>query len=375
MFARKLEETIRADFADNKAILIFGARQTGKTTLLRNMFAGREDVLWLYGDNQDTHMLLDDHSASRYKTLFAPYKILIIDEAQYIGNIGRIIKIFTDQIPELKVVATGSSAFDLANKTSEPLTGRKRELQLFPLSFAEMCKHHNLVEELKHIPFRLLYGYYPEVLNNPGREKEVLKSLTDSYLYKDLLIWSNIKHSDMLVRLLQMLALQTGNEVSYLELSRALGIDRGTVERYIDILEKTYIIFRLSSFSRNHRNELRKARKIYFCDNGIRNALIANFAPLDLRNDTGALWENFLLSERRKFLQYNNIWANTWFWRTTTQVEIDYLEEHDGRLNAFEFKWNMLKNSRIKPPESFMAAYPGSEFNVITPENLETFML
>jgi uncharacterized protein len=375
MFVRKLGETINSYLNDNKAILIFGARQTGKTTLLRNMFGGREDVVWLYGDNRDTHMLLEGYSATRYKTLFAPYKLMIIDEAQNIGNIGKIIKIFTDQIPEIKVIATGSSAFDLANKTAEPLTGRKWELQLYPLSFAEMCQHHQLVEELKQIPFRMLYGYYPEVLNNPGREKEVLKSLTDSYLYKDLLIWSNIKHSDMLVRLLQLLALQIGNEVSHLELSQSLGIDRGTVERYLDVLEKTYIIFRLNSFSRNHRNELKKAKKVYFCDNGLRNALIANFAPLNLRNDTGALWENFLLSERRKLMKYNNIWSNTWFWRTTTKVEIDYLEDHDGQLSAYEFKWNPLKNKTVKPPESFMDAYPGSKFNVITPQNIETFLL
>ncbi|HRQ29381.1 MAG TPA: ATP-binding protein, partial [Saprospiraceae bacterium] len=317
MIERTIEGSIIRDIEGNKAILLFGARQTGKTTLLKKLFHGKENVLWLNGDNQDTHTLLDDITYPRFKTLFGRYRTIVIDEAQQIKNIGLIIKIFTDQIPEIKIIATGSSAFDLANKTSEPLTGRKKEHYLFPLSFSEMCQHHHFLEEYRLLEHRLIYGYYPEVVNNPGLEKDILKSLTDSYLYKDLLIWGNLRHSDMLIKLLQLLALQIGNEVSYNELAQNLGIDRGTVERYIDLLEKTYVIFRLSSFSRNQRNEIKKSRKIYFVDNGIRNALIANFATFPLRNDIGALWENFLISERRKFLFYKNIWANSYFWRTT----------------------------------------------------------
>lgn len=375
MINRRLEENITKRLSENKAILLFGARQTGKTTLLRKMFSEKDGVLFLNGDNNDTHELLNNKSSSRYKQLFGLNKIIIIDEAQYINDIGRIIKIFTDQLPEVKIIATGSSSFDLANKTSEPLTGRKWEYQLYPLSFSEMCEHHTFIEEYRLIEHRLIYGYYPEVVNNPGKEDEILKSLSDSYLYKDLLTWSNIKHSNMLIRLLQNLALQVGSEVSYNELAGNLGIDKGTVERYIDLLEKSFVIFKLSSFSRNYRNELKKAKKIYFMDNGIRNALIANFAPLNLRNDVGMLWENYLMAERRKKLSYDNIWTNTYFWRTTTQVEIDYIEERDGIIHAYEFKWKDKKKKRRKIPDSFAEAYPNSTFNIISPENIEKFLL
>ena len=373
MISRSLETIISQKLTDNKAVLLFGARQTGKTTLLHSIFGDRSDVLWLNGDNLDTNQMLAEGSASRYRTLFAPYQTIVIDEAQYIDNIGRIIKIFTDHLPGKKIIATGSSSFDLANKTSEPLTGRKWEFRLYPLSFGEMSGHHGMVEELRQLPSRLLFGSYPEVINNPGNEKEILKLLSDSYLYKDLLIWANVKHSDMLVRLLQLLALQVGSEVSYYELSRNLGIDRGTVERYLDILEKTYVVFTLHSLSRNHRNELKKGKKVYFYDNGIRNALIANFAPLNLRQDAGMLWENYLMSERQKKLHYENLWTKQYFWRTTTQVEIDYIEESDGVLHAFEFKWNPVRK-RPKAPESFMQAYPGSTHSVITPGNVEEWL-
>lgn len=373
MISRKIESLIQAKLSDNKAILIFGARQTGKTTLLKNLFSDKDRVLWLNGDNQDTHTLLNEASASRYKIIFANYTTIIIDEAQQIEDIGRKIKIFTDQLPNIKIIATGSSAFDLINKTSEPLTGRKWEYQLFPISFAEMCEYHGVVEELKYLPFRLIYGYYPEVMTSIGNEKSVLKMITDSYLYKDLLIWNNIRHSDMLIKLLQALALQIGSEVSYNELSKLLGIDRATVERYVDLLEKSFVIFRLNAFSRNHRNELKKAKKIYFYDNGIRNALIANFSPLELRTDTGALWENFLISERMKKCAYDNIWCKSYFWRTTTQVEIDYIEEMDGKLFAYEFKYN--SKSKHKIPAAFSESYTASSFKVITPQNIEEFLL
>ncbi len=375
MIKRNIEEFLVNRKDDNKAILIFGARQTGKTTLLKKLYLDKEGVLWLNGDNQDTHELLKDRSASRYKVLFAPYQMIVIDEAQNIKDIGKVIKIFTDQLSEIKIIATGSSAFDLVNKTSEPLTGRKLEYTLYPLSFSEMCHHHGFLDEYRLLEHRLLFGYYPEVINNISSEKEILKSITDSYLYKDLLVWSNVKHSDILIKLLQLLALQIGSEVSYSELSRNLGIDKGTIERYIDLLEKTYVIFKLSSFSRNYRNEIKKSKKIYFSDNGIRNALIANFSPLTLRNDVGALWENFLISERRKKISYNNIWANTYFWRTTSQVEIDYIEDQDGILNAFEFKWNADKAKKVTIPNSFSETYPNHTFKVITPKNIEDFLL
>lgn len=373
MIERRLSTTLVKRLHDNKAILIFGARQTGKTTLLKMMFPPDNQTLWLYGDNRETHQMLADRSASRYKTLFAKYHIIVIDEAQYINEIGRILKIFTDQLPNIKVVATGSSAFDLANKTAEPLTGRKWEYQLYPLSFAEMCNFHGIVEETNLLPHRLVYGYYPEVVTQNGNEREILKTIANSYLYKDLLAWSNIQHADMLVKLLQYLALQLGNEVSYLELSRQLGIDRGTVERYIDLLEKTFVIFRLGSYSRNHRAELKKAKKIYFHDVGIRNALISNFSPLDLREDAGVLWENFLIAERKKMNDYENLWTNVFFWRTAAQAEIDYIEERDGRLYAYEFKWNPRKTGK-SAPRSFMSAYPKATFELISRDNFQAFL-
>lgn len=358
-----------------KAVVLFGARQTGKTTLLKKILPEDDQTLWLYGDNSETHQMLASAEGKRLKSLFSGYKTIVIDEAQNLNNIGTILKIFVDQLPEIQVVATGSSSFDLANKTSEPLTGRKWEFKMYPLSFSEMVNHHGLYEELGNLNQRLLFGYYPEVVQNPGQEKELLKLISDSYLYKDLLIWSNIRHSDILVQLLRALALQLGAEVSYNELSRTLQIDRGTVERYIDVLEKSFVVFRLSSLSRNYRNELKKGKKIYFFDNGIRNAIIANFAPLDLRIDKGALWENFLVSERIKKLKYDGIWSNSYFWRTTTQVEIDYIEESDGRLMAYEFKWKPGSKGRKSMPAAFAESYPESSFEVITKENVEDFLL
>lgn len=374
MIERRLSSKVLMKLNDNKTLLIFGARQTGKTTLLKMMFPPDNQTLWLYGDNQETHHMLAERSVSSYKALFAKYKTIVIDEAQYVNEIGRIIKIFTDQLPNIKIVATGSSAFDLANKTAEPLTGRKWEYQLYPLSFSEMCNHHGLVEESNLLPHRLIYGYYPEVVVQSGNEREILKTITNSYLYKDLLVWSNLQHADILVKLLQNLALQLGNEVSYLELSRQLGIDRGTVERYLDLLEKTFVIFRLASFSRNHRTELKKAKKIYFHDLGIRNALIANFSPLELRSDKGALWENFLIAERKKMNAYENLWANEYFWRTAAQAEVDYIEERDGRLFAYEFKWNPRK-AKKEAPKSFLSAYPHVSFQTISRENFHEFLL
>ncbi len=372
---RKLEEQILSKLNLGKAVVLFGARQTGKTTLLKKILPEDDQTLWLYGDNSETHQMLSSTEGKRFKSLFSRYKTIVIDEAQNLNDIGRILKIFVDQLPEIQLVAAGSSSFDLANKTSEPLTGRKWEFKIFPLSFSEMVDHHGLYEELGNLNQRLLFGYYPEVVQNPGQEKELLKLISDSYLYKDLLIWSNIRHSDILVKLLRALALQLGSEVSYHELSRTLQIDRGTVERYIDVLEKSFVVFRLSSLNRNYRKELKKGKKIYFFDNGIRNAIIANFAPLDLRTDKGALWENFLVSERIKKLNYDGIWSNSYFWRTTSQVEIDYIEERDGRLMAYEFKWKPASKGRKFLPPSFAENYPESSFEIITSENVEEFLL
>ncbi len=372
MIRRILEEKIEAKLFEGKAIIVLGARQCGKTTLLKKIVRNKSDVLWLNADETDTVALFENASSSRLKAIFAGKKIVVIDEAQRINDIGLKLKLITDEMPELQLVATGSSAFELANKVNEPLTGRKWEYKLFPLSFSEMVNHHGLLEESRMMPHRLIYGYYPEVVNNPGKEKEILKQLSDSYLYKDILMWERIKKPEKLIKLLQALAMQMGAEISYNNLASFLGMDNQTVEKYIQLLEQTFIIFRLPAFSRNHRKELKRGRKIYFYDNGIRNALLANFSLPELRTDIGALWENFIISDRIKYLHYNNIWANSYFWRTQDQQEIDYVEERDGVLFAYEIKWNVKKMPALS--KSFANAYPNHKYTVVNRENYEQFL-
>lgn len=373
MITRLLENRIKQKLGRGKAILIMGARQVGKTTLLHNLFEEERQVLWLNGDETDVQALFENISATRLKAIFGNKTYVIIDEAQRIPNIGLRLKLITDQIPDVQLIATGSSSFDLANKVNEPLTGRKWEYKMYPLSFGEMVEHHGLLDEKRLIPHRLIYGYYPEIVANPGEEKELLKELSDSYLYKDILMWEQIKKPDNLLKLLQAIAFQVGSQVSYSELGQICSMDSKTVEKYITLLEQTFIIFRLSSFSRNLRNELKNSRKIYFYDNGIRNALIANFSQVETRTDTGALWENFLISERIKYLQYSGAWTNYWFWRTRDQKEIDFIEESDGQIKAYEFKWN--PKAKYKKPISFLSTYQGSSFEIIHPGNVETFIL
>lgn len=372
MVVRELENIIKKRLNTGKAIVILGARQVGKTTLLKTLFGNSNEVLWLNGDEMDVQSLFSAISATRLKAIFGNKKTVIIDEAQRIHDIGLRMKLITDQIPEVQLVATGSSAFELANQLNEPLTGRKWEYKLYPISFGEMVKHHGLLEEKRLLSHRMVYGYYPDVINNTGMEKEILKQLSDSYLYKDLLLLEQIKKSEGLIKLLQGLALQLGSQVSYNELSQLCGLDAKTVEKYIVLLEQAFIIFRLGSFSRNLRNELKKSRKIYFYDNGIRNALIANFNQIENRTDTGALWENFLVSERIKYLAYSQKWVNYWYWRTKEQQEIDFIEEADGQLVAYEFKWNPL--AKVKKPASFTQAYPAAQFEVIHRDNFENFL-
>lgn len=373
MIKRKIEEQIKEGINSGKAIIILGARQVGKTTLLRKMFDDDEKTIWLNGDEIDVQQLFENITSTRLKAIIGDKTIVIIDEAQRISDIGIKLKLITDNIPNIQLIATGSSSFDLANKINEPLTGRKWEYKMFPLSFAEMTDHHGLLSETRLIPHRLLYGYYPEVVKNYGNEKKTLKQLSDSYLYKDILSWEKLKKPDRVLKLLQALAFQIGSQVSYNELGQLCGLDSKTVEKYIILLEQAFIIFRLSSFSRNLRNELKRSKKIYFFDNGIRNALIANFSQIEMRTDIGALWENFIISERVKNNNYNSQWCNQWFWRTTQQQEIDYLEESDGKLCAYEFKWN--KTKQIKAPTQFLQAYPDAKFKVITPQNIDGFLL
>ncbi len=369
---RFLEKTLREKLKSKKAIILLGGRQVGKTTLLKELFKNEEKILWLNGDELDVQSLFAHISATRLRAIIGDNKFLVIDEAQRINDIGLRLKLITDQIPEVQLLVTGSSALELANVINEPLTGRKWEYKMFPISFGEMVAHHGLLEEKRLIPHRLIYGYYPEVVNQMGLEKEILKQLASSFLYKDVLLLDQVKRPEALVKLLQALAYQVGSQVSYNELSQLCGIDAKTVEKYIVLLEQTYVIFRLGSFSRNLRTELKKSRKIYFYDNGIRNALIANFSQIENRSDMGALWENFLVSERLKTLSYHQIWANQWFWRNKEQQEIDYIEDCDGKLSAFEFKWNA--KAKAKLPNTFKVGYPDASFEVIDRENFDLFL-
>ena len=373
MIERALEGLIRAKLGSGKAVIVMGARQVGKTTLLKRIFSDDGDVLWLNGDERDVQELFLNSSSTRLKAYFGKKRTVVIDEAQRIEEVGLRLKTIVDQIPEVQLVATGISAFELANRLNEPLTGRKWEYRMFPLSFGEMVAHHGLLEEKRMLPHRLVYGYYPEVVTHPGSEREILKELSDSFLYKDVLLLDQIKKPESLLRLLQALAFQVGSQVSYNELSIATGLDAKTVEKYVTVLEQAYVVFRLGSFSRNLRSELKKSRKIFFYDNGIRNALIANFNQAESRLDNGALWENFLVSERRKFLEYHRKAANSWFWRTNEQVEIDYIEEEGGRIEAYEFKWN--RKAGYRTPRAFSNAYPDSRVAVVDPGNVEDFLL
>lgn len=374
MIHRLIADTLLSKLNDPKALIILGPRQSGKTTLMKWLAdqVGPE-FLWWDGDDFKTRAMLKEPSSESLKRLTGKSRFLFIDEAQRIENIGLCIKIIVDRIPETKVVATGSSAFELANRINEPMTGRKWEYHLLPLSYSEMANHHGVMKEQSLLDHRLIFGFYPDVVNNPGIEQEILKQLADSYLYKDILTWEKIQKPDRMEKLARALAYQVGNQVSYHELGQITGLDNQTVEKYIDLLEKAFIIYRLGTYSRNLRNELKSSRKIYFYDNGIRNALISAFNPLELRNDSGALWENFLMTERLKYIHTSGHICNSYFWRTHAQQEIDYLEEFDGVLHAYEFKWNP-KQGRMQIPASFQKAYPGSTYSVVTPANFSEFL-
>ena len=373
MISRELEKQLVQYVFRGKIIMLSGARQVGKTTLIEMLLQKRkEKVLYLNADETDVRELLTDTTSTSLKSIVGNHKIIFIDEAQRVKNIGITLKLFADQIKDVQVIVTGSSSFDLASEINEPLTGRKYEFMLFPLSFSEMVEHHGQLEEKRLLEHRLIYGYYPEIVTKPGEEKELLKLLANSYLYRDLLTLEQIKKPVLLEKILRALALQLGSEVSYNEVAQLVNADQETVEKYIDLLEKSFVLFRLPAFSHNVRNEIKKGKKIYFYDNGIRNAIIGNFNLLISRNDTGALWENFLISERMKYLYYHNINVKRYFWRTVQQQEIDYIEEQERKLSAYEFKWN--KKARAKFPKTFIRAYPDSETHLVTQGNFENFL-
>ncbi|MCL2434892.1 MAG: ATP-binding protein [Lentimicrobiaceae bacterium] len=374
MIERAIHDSIKNRFFQKKAILLVGPRQVGKTTLLKQIIKENNplEYLFLNCDEPETLQILTNVSSTEWKNIIGSKKIILIDEAQRVENIGITLKLMIDNIPGIQLIATGSSAFDLRNRLNEPLTGRKFEYTLYPFSTTELINATSYLEEKRLLEQRLVYGMYPDVVNNPSDARKILIELSSSYLFKDILMYKDIRSPEVLMKLLTALSLQLGNEVSYNELGNMISVKSETIERYIELLEKVFIIFRLQSFSRNLRNELKKSRKIYFYDNGIRNALIQNYMPLELRTDTGALWENFMVSERKKFIEYNDIYSNTYFWRTHAQQEIDYIEERNGVLHAFEFKWNEKRTPKI--PNAFANAYPQHEFQSINRTNYLEFI-
>ena len=369
MFARIIENTIKEKVNSGKAIVVVGARQVGKTTLL-NAILKDKDYLFLDADDPSTRSLLQNPTTEQIRTFIGEYKFVFLDEAQRIPGIGLTLKIITDQFKGVQLFVSGSSSFDLGNELNEPLTGRKWEYELFPISWEEYENKIGFIKSEQQLENRLLYGFFPEVINNQGKERETLKNLVNSYLYRDILAFSDIRRPEVLEKLLQALALQMGSEVNYNELSQLIGINKVTVQKYIDILEKGYIVFRLNSFSRNIRNEIKQNRKIYFYDNGVRNMIIGNFNQLDLRLDKGALWENFLVSERRKQNIYKDTFAKMYFWRTKQQQEVDFVEEKNGKITGFEFKWS---NKKTKFPQNFMDTYKADGF-VIDRNNFREFI-
>lgn len=332
----------------------------------------KEKILSLNCDNADDVLLLEGKTTTELKYLLSSYELVFIDEAQRVKNIGLTLKMIGDLKLDTQVVVTGSSSLDMADEINEPATGRLIEYNLFPFSLPELADSSSEREEQRLLENRMIYGLYPEVVTEPGDAKRTLMTLTNNYLYKDLFAYKGIKKPELIQKLVRALALQLGSEVSYNELSNLLGVDKSTVENYINLLEKCFVVFRLDSFSRNLRNEIKKGKKVYFYDNGVRNAVLSNFAPLELRNDVGALWENLMVSERVKRNSYSGNFAQLFFWRTHEQQEIDLIEEQDGILHTFEFKWN--GKARNNQPKSFANSYPNSTYEVITPENYWSFL-
>ena len=368
MIERKLNKIIQAQLFKGKAIILVGSRQVGKTTLLGELMRQSDKrILSLNCDEPEVQTLLTDTNVAKLRTIIGNNELVVIDEAQKVDNIGLTLKLIVDNIKDVQVVATGSSAFELRNRLNEPLTGRKFEYQMFPISSGEIIDTYGLLEEKRTLENRLIYGSYPDIIMHPEEARRYLTDLTQSYLYKDVFSLDSLRKPQLLDKLLQALAFQVGSEVSTNELARTLQTDSKTIDKYLDLLEKCYVIFRLGGLSRNLRTELKRAKKIYFYDNGVRNAIIQQFAPVALRNDMGALWENFFIAERMKRNHYSGHYCNSYFWRTTLQQEIDLIEESDGAMTAFEMKWNPTK--KVIFSKSFTEAYNVKETVTITPEN------
>ena len=359
-----------------KVLVLYGPRQAGKTTLLRHFIdSSAYKVKWDTGDNIETQALFSTTNIKSLSNYIAGYQLLVIDEAQLLPHVGQNLKILVDHFPELKIIVTGSSSFELAGQVGEPLTGRKRTLTMYPFSQLELQNYHNNLHELRDsLADYMIYGSYPEVLKQktPHAKIQIVEELMQSYLLKDVLALERVKNAKPVLDLLRLIAHQIGSEVSHHELGQQVGLDTKTVARYLDLFEKAFVLYNLRGFSRNLRNEITKKSKYYFYDTGIRNALVSNFSPLGARNDLGGLWENFLFMERIKRNAYKENYANVYFWRTWEKQEIDFIEEKDGELHAYEFKW---KDKKVKVPSAWKENYPNSSFEVISWENYLDFVL
>lgn len=374
--SRYLEPDIKSRMFTGKAIIVYGPRQCGKTTMIRHITnEWTNDVLWLNGDSPDVRAELDHITVARWKLILGKKKILVLDEAQRVPNVGLALKLITDEIPDIQIIASGSSSFELADKTSEPLTGRKFEYRLLPLSFSEMVAQNGLLAEKECLEQRLLFGAYPDIVTHPEDSARLLSELVGSYLFKDIYALDGLKKTKILDNLVKALAMQVGSEVSLNELASLTGADRKTVETYIDLLEKTYVVFSLPAYSGNLRNEIKKGKKIYFYDLGIRNAVMGNFSRIESRTDKGGLWENYLILERLKNTLNQPFPPQRFFWRTTApqSKEIDYLEKTAETLYAWEMKANPASKAKI--PLAFRNAYPDAQTEILTPENYDTFLL
>ena len=373
---RDLQAVLESKLGKGKVLLLIGPRQVGKTTLLQSMVhklsPDKKTQFWNC-DESDVRQFLSEANSAKLKTLVGNADFIVIDEVQRVKDIGLTLKLLHDSFPKIQLAVTGSSSLDLSNSVNEPLTGRKFEYNLFSFSTNELVQHTSLLEENRQLQNRLLYGFYPDVVNNPGDEKEILTNIVNSYLYKDVFEFQDIRKPAVIEKLVQALALQVGSEVSFNELGNLLGIDVQTVQRYVDLLEKAYVIFHLRSYSKNVRNEVKKSIKIYFYDNGVRNAVLSNFSPWELRSDRGSLWENFLISQRIKNNLYHNRSYKYYFWRTTQRQEIDFIEEAENQLFAYEFKFSG-KKARSKCPLTFSNNYPDVPFSVVTQDTYMDFI-
>jgi predicted AAA+ superfamily ATPase len=373
IYKRTIYKHIEKWLFKGKIIILYGPRQVGKTTLVKQMMENYPDSYYLNCERQAVKDLLSSANPEKILRLAGDVRIIFFDEAQKVKNIGEILKLLIDNYPEIQYITTGSSSFQLANKISEPLTGRNLKFFLFPLSLKELSQQYDLLKLQEKLPDLLRFGTYPDIVDrNEEEQMTLLDELTSDYLFRDILQFENIKHSEVLVKLLKAIALQLGNEVSYRELATLIGISVETVQRYLQLLEKSFVLFSLPSFSRNLRNEISRSRKYYFYDLGIRNSIIQNYAILENRTDKGALWENFCIVSRMHLHADAGKRTNLYFWRTYQQKEIDLIEEYGGRLKAFEFKFS---NRKVKPPVQFMNAYPDTTFQVVHKENFIDFLM